>query len=377
VAHGVVTASVSGADIGADIRAETAPIGGAFELDAAALLDLDATAAALPEGQSVTSGRTALALLAEQLPGRWLLPAYICETALQPFRRAGIDFDFYSVGDDLRPRLDDLERAVEADEPAAVLVVDYFGFPPEEAERLRALGDASAVVEDCVHGSLLELPGHAAGAIGSIAFTTFRKYLPLPDGGIVVGVDRRDLPPATGPHVRARLLGQLLRGAAVAGDVSYDDAEPIFLELVDAGESALDDVPLSATSEVSARLLGKYDLAEVAERRRANFAALLDAITDSDAVTPIFRDLPPGVSPLLLPVRVSAGARDSLRKTLIARRVYCPVHWNLPADVDESRFPAEHRLSREILGLPIDQRYDATDMERLATAVEAAWEELS
>jgi hypothetical protein len=373
VAHGAVTSAVSGADIGA----ETAPIGGAFELDAAALLDLDASAHGLPDGQSVTSGRTALALLAERFPGTWLLPAYICETALQPFRRADVELDFYSVGDDLSPRLDELERRAESDAPAVVLVVDYFGFPPRDADRLRALRGACTVVEDCVHGSLLELTDHAAGAIGDVAFTTFRKYLPVPDGGLVLGVEPRELPPAEGAHVRTRLLGQLLRGAAIAGEVRYDDAEPIFLDLLEAGESALDEVPLAATSSVSERLLAKHDLAEVAERRRSNFRALLEAIGDSEVVTPIFDELPPGVSPLVLPVRVGAGARDSLRKTLIGRRVYCPVHWELPEEIDEGRFPEEHRLSREILGLPIDQRYDAGDMERLAAEIAGAWEELS
>jgi perosamine synthetase len=368
---------VSGAVSGA-VSAETAPIGGAFELDAATLLELGDGPRRFADAQSVTSGRAALALLAERAPGRWLLPAYICDTALEPLRSAGVEIDFYSVGDDLRPRLDELERAIDADPPAALLVVDYFGFAPEDADRLRALRDACLVVEDCVHGSLLELPDNAGGRIGDVAFTAFRKYLPVPDGGVVLGIEPRELPPADGPSVRGRLLGQLLRGAAVSGEVPYAETEPIFLDLLETGETALSDAPVAATSTVSERLLARVDLASAAERRRENFTALLEAVAGSDAITPLVHELPPGVSPLLLPVRVAAGARDSLRATLIARRVYCPVHWfPLPEEIDADRFADEHRLSREILGLPIDQRYEPADMERLAREVDAAWQELT
>ena len=368
MAHGAVTA-VSGAQV----RADTAPIGGAFELHPSALVQLDDAESRLP-GLSVTSGRTALAVLAQRAPGLWLLPAYLCETALQPLRSEGVRFDFYAVGADLQPRLDELERAVERESPAAVLVVDYFGFPPLEADRLRALRETCVVVEDCVHGSLLELPDHAGGRVGDVAFTAFRKYVAVPDGGVLLGVDGEPLPPADGEHVRSRLLGQLLRGAAIAGDVPYAEAEPIFLSLLESGETALDALPPAATSTLSQRLLARHDLGAAARRRRANFRALLEALPD--CVTPLFSELPPGVSPLLLPVRVAAGARDALRSALIRRRVYCPVHWPLPEEIDEQRFPAEHRLSREILGLPIDQRYDGADMERLARELAEAWREL-
>jgi dTDP-4-amino-4,6-dideoxygalactose transaminase len=305
--------------------------------------------------------------------GRWLLPAYLCDSVLQPLRRAGVPFDFYSVGADLRPRLDELERTVDAQSPAAVLVIDYFGFPPEEPDRLRALRNVCLVVEDCVQGSWLELPDAPGGGIGDVVFTSFRKYLPVPDGGIVTGVEPRSLPAASGASVRTRLLGQLLRGSALAGQLDGADAEPVFLRLLEAGESTLDDeLPLESTSAVSERLLASLDLAAAAERRRANFAALVAALEGVEAVTPLFRELRPGVSPLVLPVRVAGGRRDALRQALIGRRIFCPVHWPLPLEIDRERFREEHELADEMLGLPLDQRYEPADMERLAEHLRAA-----
>ena len=367
-----MTASLAGAD---GRRTEAPPIGGVFELDLAAVLDARDAPTRFPEGQPVTSGRTALAILAEEAPGTWLLPAYLCESVLQPLRQAGIRFDFYQVGADLRPRLDELERSVEAQSPAAVLVVDYFGYPPspEDAARLRALREACLVVEDCVQGSLVELPDAAGGAIGDAVFTSFRKYLPVPDGGLLTGATLRRLPPAA-TSLRERLLGQLLRGAWVSGQAEGAQVEAVFLGLLEAGEASLDEeLPLEATSRLSERLIAGLDLADGAARRRANFVALIEALAGSDAVTPVLRELPAGVSPLALPVRVGGGRRDVLRAELVRRRIFCPVHWPLPPEIDAERFPEEHRLSSEMLGLPLDQRYEPADMHRLADELAAAW----
>src|SRR5207248_1142479 len=80
-----VSAGVAGAE---ERRTQSPPIGGVFELDLAAVLEAQDAPARFPEAQSVTSGRTALAILAEEVPGPWLLPAYLCDSVVQPLRPA-------------------------------------------------------------------------------------------------------------------------------------------------------------------------------------------------------------------------------------------------------------------------------------------------
>jgi hypothetical protein len=358
----------------------TSSIGGAFELDVELLLAERPPPPTLP-GEAVTSGRTALALVASRLAdtgarGPWLVPAYLCASVLQGLRSGGAEIAFYPVGGDLTVQPEALQRSVEAVQPAAVLVIDYFGFPPqgESAAAFLELRGSCLVVEDCVHGSLLETPDAAGGAIGEVAFTSFRKYLPLPDGGVLVGSEGEPLPSARSAGVSARLLGQLLRGAFSACTLHGDDVERAFLAALEAGECSLDnDVPLEAMSALSLRLLAAFDLAEASAQRRRNFGVLRTLVAGLPTLS-LLADLPPGVSPLVYPVRVGGGRRDAVRASLALRRIFCPVHWPLPSEIDGDRFIEEHRLASEMLGLPIDQRYGEAEMERIAHELGAALE---
>jgi len=56
---------------------------------------------------------------------------------------------------------------------------------------------------------------------------------------------------------------------------------------------------------------------------------------------------------------------------MATERVFCARHWaDLPSPGAD--FPAEHDLSRRLLTLPCDHRYDAADMARVAQAFQAA-----
>ena len=110
-------------------------------------------------------------------------------------------------------------------------------------------------------------------------------------------------------------------------------------------------------------------------QRRENFLFLLRLFRDrselQDLATPVLTGLPRGVSPLVFPVRVRGKRRGTLRRLLARDRVFCPVHWDLPPHVPGDRFPDAHALSRQILSLPIDQRYGHTHMQMIVEVIDA------
>lgn len=343
-----------------------------------------------PGGVSVCTGRTGLRLALRACvppqPGAPVLfPSYLCGSLLQAAREEGVPVEFYPINSDLTPDGATLCEMLAARRPRAVVTIDYFGFPRHAgaAVFVAACRRFCPLIEDASHGSWPLPTGGEAGLTGDYVLTSFRKYLPLPDGGWLTarpqGPRLPVLPPLTGDGFLAtRLTAKRLRHDALYSGSAGEIPDTQYLQLFAAAERELDrESPLCAMSELSARLLATQDLVEVARRRRANYARLLELFQTDVSLrrlgAPLLRALPTGVSPLAFPIGVTGGRRDALRAALGNRGVYCPIHWALPPEISAERFPAAAHLAGSILSLPCDQRYSPDDMELLASRVVRAW----
>jgi dTDP-4-amino-4,6-dideoxygalactose transaminase len=115
-----------------------------------------------------------------------LLPSYLCSAAIEPVLAFGAKAEFYRIDRDCKPDFADLERRVRP-ETRAVLAVHYFGFPCEIG-KFRELCDVRGLflIEDCAHVLQGEFGGRAIGTYGDIGVFSWRKFLPLYDGGELV-----------------------------------------------------------------------------------------------------------------------------------------------------------------------------------------------
>lgn len=358
-------------------------IGGEFPLDPRQITRRTALSGpgAMETGTWLTSGRAAIRLAIQRTcagpPGlrHALLPAYLCASVLQPFRDAGVPVVFYRVDDRLNVDLEDLSARLTGD-TAAVVVINYFGTrqPPAVFDVLRAADPPVAVIDDVSHSWLSD-----AGMSPPVLPRLYRVCSPrkvgaLPDGGIIVNTpdDRAAGAPLEPPHpvyVVTRTLGLCFRwcfqrtGARSANRTAY--------WLLTRAERLLDhDTRVRRGSQLSKRLISRWPLRAIAERRRANFEVLatgLPAMTDR--VRAFVPTLPAGAVPLGFPIVVRE--RDRVKQGLIARGIYPPVHWALPPEPGIAGFPHLVDLSNQILTIPIDQRYGPGDMSRVLEALEA------
>src|SRR5690242_18790203 len=120
-------------------------------------------------------------------PGsRVLVPAYICRAAVDPFFAYGADVDFYSIKSDCAADVRDLEARIRP-ETKAVLAAHYFGFP-QDILRIREICDryGIALIEDCAHVLSGQIGEQAIGSFGDVAIFSWRKFLPVYDGGELV-----------------------------------------------------------------------------------------------------------------------------------------------------------------------------------------------
>jgi hypothetical protein len=305
------------------------------------------------------SGRDALRALLRFGRGelgfrRILVPSFVCREVVAALAR-DIEVARYDDAPDDPPPL-----RVAARRGDVLLLVNTWG--GRKAARIET--DA-VVVEDHTHDPLSEW---AFASAADYAVASLRKTLPLPDGGVLWSPAGRALPAERSPtdrHARTameRLLAMALKRDYLEGG-AVDKAE--FRALAAATEAAMGTGEVSGISATSRSRLPTLPSRRWRERRARNLETFRAAF-----------GLLPGVRLLEAPFAAtlqfeSATARERVRRALIEASVYPAVLW--PLEEDACVPPAHIELSRRVLSLHCDYRYDAADMQRVASAVRAVF----
>lgn len=353
----------------------TAVIGGEFPLDPLRLAELPDPAGwkglpgfPRPAAVYLNSGRSAMLWGLRALglvPGEIWVPEFICYSVIDALRRAGWEPRAYPLRDDMSADLQAWGRLWKRGS-APCLLVDFFGFPQPREARAFITGRGAPVIEDRTH-SLWNEPGGEADMV----FASLRKWLALPDGGVVRVRRAKSKPPREemdGRFVATRLTALIARHHFLAAPEEDPVGEPYFLSRIAEAERRLDsDGALRRLSPLAAALLRSHDVQAMARRRRRNYRRLAAALQDRAAVRPLRVSVPAGCVPIGCPVL--CRDRDGLRDWLRTQRIYCAVHWpheRWPKGWGSARAVA---WSRRLMTLPIDQRLDPADIDRLRDCV--------
>lgn len=329
-------------------------IGGEFELNTMP------GQAHSPQGfYSYASGRAALyqILMSIKLTTfKVWLPDWLCESMVDVVRRTGLDYGFYELGSDLRM---DVGRFVERNRPVSendvIVLVNYFGLVDVERTiaDLRSLQVESAIVEDDVQ-ALFSFLDDSETHTADFRFTSLRKTIAAPDGGLVRTNRQMPLGKQQNTFSPYKLRGALIKGAA---DETTDDEA--YLALFEQGESLIENNYESEMSGEASAILAATDLEEVANRRREN-ACYLTAKLEELGIEPLLKGKGNQV-PLFVPVLIEN--RDAVRRELRRNGIFCPVHWPLRKDMEA--LPMGRRMVEKELSLVIDQRYNQEDMDSI------------
>jgi len=320
----------------------------------------------------LTSGRAALKLVVRSLKlGRRdevLLPSYLCKDILKPFREEGVRITFYKVEDTLNVDVDDVESRISKN-TKALLFIHYFGFPQPATERIASLSSQSGIflIEDLVQSFLTNLRGKPLGSAGDVTVSSYRKWMPIPDGALL-GINNagfsvlsaRNSSREAQLYVKKRIAALKLKGKYFS---KSGLPKRVFEEAFAAADEFLGTTPVRI-SDYSRRMLRRFDFEAIIAKRRENFERFLRATSRLKIVRPIYKDLPADVCPLGFPILTRD--RNVVKRMLIKNQIYPPIHWRLPTELDRQDFPVPWRVSNNILTLPIDQRYDVRDMDFLA-----------
>jgi hypothetical protein len=291
---------------------------------------------------ALTSGRSCLrAILELNRPRHAFVPFYICDSALEPFRRLDIPTEFYG-----------LTRSLEADRSdwpseAVVVVVNYFDLTNQHVDVVSRTLGTRAIVDDTQ-------AFFRRGRPGSFSFNSARKFFGVPDGAFAYGPgldvvrprDRNDVVPAD--HLTTRRSGDL--------ELAYRQYQR--------AESQVSCEILSPSVRAQEVLAGvAYD--EAFQARRRNFMQLHDCLGELNTL-PVDFSLHPDAAPSCYPFLPS---RTSLHEALWQREIFAPRLWPDIGARTHAGFEWERELAVRLLPLPIDHRYDSGDMRRVADTV--------
>ncbi len=315
------------------------PIGGFFELEIPGGRGPFHTDAA-----ALSSGRAALRCILQAVrPARVWMPFYICDAALQPCEAEGVPVEFYAIDEALDPIL-------PAGAPAAgecLVYVNYFGIKTSTAARLAAAHGRRMIVDD-THAFF------ARGYAGAWSFNSARKFFGVPDGGYAYGAGLSATGYPRPSEVRYEHLINRLIGRQELAYEQYLQSESLVTPA------------LGRMSVLSERLLAGVDYAAARERRLANFAELHQAFGARNCLAPRLAPEATDV-PYCYPLLASEPVAWS---ELWRRGIFAPRLWpDVPGRSRAGEFARETMLADRLLPLPIDHRYDAGDLARLAAVV--------
>ena len=305
-------------------------------------------------------------------PGKVLMPAYHHGVEVEAVRAGGGDVVFYRVGADMQVDLDDVRRLLADPQVRLGYLTHFIGFPQPVAGFARLCAEHDVpLIEDCALALLSAAPdGRPLGSTGDASIFCLYKTLPVPHGGLLLS---DSVPPpgslgappllSTLHHVaglvladfelRSPGLGRAVRQAARSAARSTVDA---VVPTVKTGTMYLSPHELDlGASALVARLLPRFDLRRVVERRRRNFERLAAQLRER---VHVYGDpLPPGTCPLFVPVRVRE--KRALLNALRARGIDAIDFWGIgDPSCPEERFPEVQALRHEVLELPCHQSLD-------------------
>ncbi|HKG05553.1 MAG TPA: hypothetical protein VKB19_03805 [Pedobacter sp.] len=263
------------------------------------------------------------------------LPYFTCEVILEPIKRLGIQYQFYTINEKMDPVLD-----FEVGSTECFLYTNYFGLKQDTIVKLSK--QFKNLIVDNSQAFFSE------PVAGLDTFYSCRKFFGVPDGSYL----------NTDSPVRLKLerdisterCSHLIKSIDTGIESGYQD----YIN----NNNALANNPIRRMSGLSQRILSGIDYKVCKYRRNSNFMYLHDFLVNYNDYT---FDASSVNGPMVYPLLVSS---TKLRTKLQEKKIYVATYW--PNVLDwTTRKMYENYLTTHLIALPIDHRYTHSDMKRI------------
>lgn len=317
------------------------------------------------------SGRDALrALLSHGMSEcgwhRIHIPSYFCQKVAGDILSTGIEVTVYPDRPDTPLSHHDSIKGKPGD---VVLLVNSFGLRSKAYARVADRGDFE-IIEDHSHDPW---SSWARESDADWCLASLRKTLPIPDGGVLWSPRGKMLPTlaqVTPEHQSAsfeKLAAMKLKSLYLSGGSATKED---FRRLAVSGECHIAAGPVSGMSVWTENLLQSFPVESWRMRRRSNHKTLCDALQDIFWVQALAPDSYAADTPFSCVLVFDTSARRAfVQERLAESHVYAAILWPLDEPVVDGIPNDSIDLSRRMLSVHCDMRYDERDMFRVAAMI--------
>lgn len=289
---------------------------------------------------NINSGRSGLKyILKLRRYTKIYIPYYICNSVVDTIKSENISYAFYYINNDFSPMFN--KKLLDNE---AILYVNYFGLFDQIVNELS--NNYENLIVDNTQGFF------STPLKNTDTFYSARKFFGVSDGGYVYTEKKLDM--NFKKDLSYHRMEHLLKRRDCSAQVAYN--------LYKENESQFSNSEIKMMSNLTNSILESIDYQKVKERRFYNFKYVHSQLKDVNQISlPLNKNVYPMTYPLLI-------FKDGVKEKLISKGIYIPTYWD---DVENRVLnnSFEWSLYKYLIPLPIDQRYNADDIDYLVTIV--------
>jgi hypothetical protein len=270
------------------------------------------------------------------------IPVYMCQTVFDAIKNAGIKFKVYHIDREGFPLLDSIK------DKEMILATNYCGIKSDDYyESIQH--KYRKVIFDNTQAF------YAKPMMGDYIYNIYspRKFFGVPDGAYLIS-------------------NHVMKISECVQDVSYVTAMYLFKAIEEGtnatyvdymeNEKRISQNGTSKMSKLTRHLLSNVDYSKIETVRKENYR-YLDSVFSKINYWGGQTESTPMVYPLLL-----QQDTDRIRENLVKNGIYVSQWWKWVLE-EKNANEYEKELSRNLLPIPIDQRYTIDDMKRMARLI--------
>lgn len=307
------------------------PIGGYFELELPQRSEYHSTAIALNTGRNCLEY-----ILRVRGYKRVYLPYYSCKVLLEPFKKLDVDYTFYHINERL-----ELDEDIQLNDGEALLCINYFDLKREYVKTLAAKYGRQLIVDNTQ-------AFYAEPLAGVDTFYSCRKFFGVADGAYLYCDKSLDM--ELEQDQSWQRMDYLLKRIDVSPEAAYADFK--------ARSADLHGNPIRTMSRLTSRIMASIDYQQVAQCRCENYRLLDGALKGKNGISMPLTD---GIVPMVYPFLTD---NEGLRQRLIDHKIFVAQYWPNVLDWCDEGY-TDYQLTKNLLPLPIDQRYGTEEMKRI------------